>query len=190
MPPVRILGSTSNHLDLDDEPGRDVADEDGRSGGGPFRNLLGRLGRGSDEDRDMEGNADIDDINGDDDTEAVDANTKESSDSDENSPIQRVKSEGVADVRPVGPDADAMTPPRESAGNGEATEVGVPDGGQPDGSDSAGAASEEDDPDTPTQASPEESSSDLESAPKEDGDDNKKGGLDLSLNPNPPKDGV
>ena len=138
--------------------------------------MFGRLGKGSAEDGDMDDNADADDMDGNADIEAGDGNEEETSDSDEDPPVQRVRLEGVADVRPVGPAAGGLIPAGEPAGSGEATQAGVPNGGQ--SVDSALAAA---DAETSTQASPEENSPEGESAPEEDGEGKKKTGIDLSL---------
>ena len=144
-------------LDLEDQPGpEDTGDEEDPSGGGLFRKLFGRQ---------KEGAEDTDDLDGDeDDTTGL----------DEEPPVQRVRLEGIADVRPVGPAADTMTPPGDPAGSGaapdtatEAVALGI---GQSVESKSAAAAG------TETQAAPDDSSQEQVPEPEEDSAVNPDGG--------------
>ena len=160
-------------LDLEDEPGIEDVEEAGDSPGrGLFRGLFGRL------------KGDADDT---DDTEDTDGNGDDTTGPDEDPPIQRVRLEGVADVRPVGPSVGTMTPPGELAGSGQATEAAASsdsqsveskspsaDGGavlQPGSGDNA----------QEREASPGYNAQEREPAPEEDGHGTESGGIDISL---------
>ena len=146
-------------LDLEDEPGsEDAGEAEDPSGGGVFRKLFGRLKEGSGDSEDM------------------DVNEDESSGSEEDRPVQRVKLEGVADVRPVGPSAGAMTPTGDPAGSEAATEAVAPSTGQSVGSGPEATAAP-----AVTQTSPGDSTQEVESAPEKDGAGGGSGSLDFSL---------
>lgn len=134
-------------LDLEDEPSpEDIDEAENSSGGGLFRKLLGRL---------KEGTGDTEDIDGDED---------DTTGPDEESSVQRVRLEGVADVRPVGPAAGAMMPPEDPVGSGAATEAVAPSDNQSVESISAAATAG-----AVIQASPGDSPPEPELDAEEDG---------------------
>ena len=146
-------------LDLEDEPDpEDAGEVEDPSRGGLLGKLFGRLKRDGGDTEDMDGNED------------------DTPRSDEDSPVQTVRLEGVVDVRPVGPATDAMTPPGDPADSGAATEAVAPSGSQ-----SAAPVPAAPDAGTPPRASPEDSSQEGEAVPEEDSGGSAAGGLEFSL---------
>ena len=152
-----------DELDLEDQPEpEDAGEEEDPSGGGLFRKLFRRQKGDADDSDDLDGDED--------DTTGL----------DEDPPVQRVRLEGIADVRPVGPSAGAMTPTGDPPGSEAATEA-TTEAVAPSTNQSVGSGPEASAKGTVTQASPGDSPQEPESAPEQDGAGGASGSLDFSL---------
>ena len=156
-------GEDDDDLDLDgqDELAEEVS-EDGE--GGPGRGVLGKLFR-----RKSDGNEEEVEVDGGDEFPKADVD----------SPVQGVRLEGVADVRPVGPSAAAMTPSEEKRSDREGGPAG-PEASTSNGQ-SAAAATTATVEDTGEESPDDFGSQDNAPAEEVNGGEPDKGGMDFSL---------